>query len=187
MFPLHCYSEVSQVYDVFPFPNFLLTPFLFFMILNTRLKLCLKGCYFCILDAIKQLCGIRFVHGLPRKPFRGRARRDEGSWAALGRWRDALERWWMRKSGEFLTCISHLFSYISHPGMYIHMYSGIWMLPLSWHHQAVQVFGFFGWTLTEGMAQTTKEDLSVPSWVRTVLWQFAVMALSTLWLPIFVF
>lgn len=61
------------------------------------------------------------------------------------------------------------------------------MLSLSWHHQAVQVSGFLGWTLTEGMVQTTKEDLSVPSWVRTVLWQFAVMVLSTLWSPIFVF
>lgn len=93
--------------------------------------------------------------GLPRKPFKGREEsgHDEGSWAALGRWRDLLEGWWLRRSGEFLACIRHLFSHTSCPGIwreihicvYISLYLLVYEFHLcSWHQYMVQVPSFEG-------------------------------------------
>lgn len=78
--PPHCCSPVPQIYDDFPFPSCLVISS---HCESGRVRHCLKGCHFCILDALEQFGRTRCVHGAARETLQ-RQGRVRALWRQLG-------------------------------------------------------------------------------------------------------
>lgn len=116
------------------------------MSLKTRLRHCLKGCYFYISDVTEKFCRIRCVHGAAEETLQkqGESGHDEGS---LEEMEGPVEK----TKGEKKWGVSSLYQplvLIYLPSCYMEIYRyltlGVCISSGTWHQHMVQVSSFEG-------------------------------------------